>query len=229
MPIQVIWTLNKAGNTGHALLPNVLTFACNTKDISTSSIQPQQTPNLPTLITWCVRNNFTLHLCPLVESVTGIRLHCFAEPYDSKKEHKGKNNVVATYMTCRTLSGLAPHTITGRAVFVRVDPKNGDKPVDLDRDEFLRIVSCINDLMQDVYGTEELDVNKMVKDVRKCYPFYDPSGKGDTMGKNGFHGIDEGGVRGGRFCYVGEDGELDRSEGVWEVVPTYGVSPAVEV
>lgn len=47
-------------------------------------------------------------------------MQVFAAPLDFRKEHRGKNNVVATYLTSG-ISGLAPGTICGRALVSSAD------------------------------------------------------------------------------------------------------------
>lgn len=86
MGLQVVWTLNKAGNTGKERLPSLLFGALKPDAISNSSVQTQESPDLQTLLSWCDRHGFVKHPTTLVEAI-GVKLVCYAKPYDFRNEH----------------------------------------------------------------------------------------------------------------------------------------------
>lgn len=101
-------------------------------------------------------------------------------------------------------------------MFIRLDPDNNDEAVDLDRDEFLRLGYCINDLM-DNFSDPIMDVDAMLANVRKSYPYYNPH-KGDTM--NG-----RGGFSGNRGFHVTEDGTVIKDPENMQIVPSFIIKP----
>eukprot|EP00128_Syssomonas_multiformis_P007305 Colp12_sorted_trinity150504_noHs@4187 len=217
--VQIIWTLTgKNGNDGFSELPSVLCSELRYKNNEADSAVKVQNANLETLMTWCKDNGFVKHPTELAECV-GIKMLCYAQPYKASLEHKGKNNIIATFMTCRKANGLAPNTIIGRAVFIRLDPET-DAPVDFEKNEFLRLGFCINDLM-DVYGDHDhREIPSILNKVKQAFPYYDPVNRGDTMCSYGFQGS-------GRRHYLIEDnGQVDKSPGDFKIVDTFPIKKA---
>ena len=145
--IQIVWTLNKAGNTGQGDYSSLQCAANNDRDSPTSSTQAQVVRNYATIRDWCSANGFVRWPTTLCDAF-GLHLECYAAK--NGREHVGKNNQLATYLCCDAQTGLAPRTVIGKAVFIRTNGCDG-APVSLALSELTRAMSFINDLM-DVYG-----------------------------------------------------------------------------
>jgi hypothetical protein len=146
--VQIVWLTNQAGNTGmDGGLPQVL---CQALHDGSSIVEKPAT--MTTLENWCANNGYVEYPTNLCATF-GQYLKLYGAPYQSSKEHRGKNNIIATYFACDHGTGLAPATVIGKAVLVRLDGLNG-KPVDLTRDEVIRTGFFLNDLM-DSYGEDQ--------------------------------------------------------------------------
>ena len=127
--------------------------------------------------------------------------------YRRSDEHKGKNNILATFLTNNSASGLAPNTALGEAIFVRLSPTTREL-VDFAWSEAVRALCCINDLM-DVYPLEESCQSPAERvayfdAIRQCFPYYMANGvDNDNMRQNGFYSAD-----GKRDCRRMRDGSL---------------------
>eukprot|EP00953_Heterococcus_sp_UTEX-ZZ885_P036278 18695-Heterococcus_DN1.PRE.4 len=133
--VQVIWTLNKSGTTGlEGGLALVASRAMHPRAGEESVIQ--KPASMQQLKQWCDQQGFVEHSCELVKDL-GLNLTCYAQPHSWAKEHKGNNNILATFFTCRSRSGLAPNTVIGKAVFVKRDAAG--EPVDLSKEEFIKM------------------------------------------------------------------------------------------
>ena len=143
--IQIVWTLNKKENTGESGFGELCSGLGSNVSIEDPGcpVRSQMT-TYETLKKWLNSNCFVRHPTNLCAAF-GLNLECYAEPYAFSKEHQGRNNVIATYMTCEPRTGLARNTIIGRAVFVRKD--SDGNPVSLTVTEFRRAMAYINDLM----------------------------------------------------------------------------------
>ena len=176
--VQVVWVLNKAGNDGDLVLAEALQGA--------PSNIVEKPARMSVLEDWCRQNGFIEHPTTLCAQF-GPYLRVFAIPHRFSLEHQRKNNVIATYLTCNATTGLAPNTVIGKAVVVRLDGPFGN-PIDLTRDEVVRTGLFLNDLMKlysDEFEHEEWQTGMKV--WKRCFPYYDPD-KGDTMNLNRFTG-----------------------------------------
>ena len=139
----------------------------------------------------------------------GLSVLCYAQRYRRSDEHQGKNNIIATFLTCHGQTGLAPDTVLGEAIFVRLSPTTRE-PVDFVLSEATRALCYVNDLM-DVYPIEEscgrtpADKVAYFETIRLCYPYYMANGEeDDNMRARGFYG----GADGERECRRMTDGSL---------------------
>jgi hypothetical protein len=183
--VQVVWVLNKAGNTGDG--PGLGPLLSNMMHDPEAIIEKPAI--VPILERWCADHGYrewSTDLCARF----GLHVRIFAKP---RREHEGKNNVVATYFHCDASSGLARSTIIGKALLLRLDGPHG-KPVDLTKQEVLRAGFFLNDLMDtydDDYNPREW--SDIFTAWQRCYPYDDCITRGDTMNAFGFGG------NGGRY------------------------------
>jgi hypothetical protein len=133
--VQVIWTLNKSGNTGLEGELALVTSRAMHPPAGQESIV-QKPASIQQLKQWCDEHGFVEHSCELVRAL-GLNLTCYAQPHSWEKEHKGKNDILATFFTCRARSGLAPNTVIGKAVFVKRDAAG--ELVDLTKAVFIKM------------------------------------------------------------------------------------------
>ncbi len=116
--VQFVWTLIKDGNTGmDGPFPNVISRILQTEDMNNSSLHVQ-TGQIKKLLAFIEKKGYVEHPTTLCQAL-GMSLTCYAKPYKHADEHHGKNNILATFLTCNAMTGLAPNTIIGRAVFIR--------------------------------------------------------------------------------------------------------------
>ena len=131
---------------------------------------------------WCATNGYIEYPTKLCAAF-GQYLKLYGAPYDSSKEGRGeKNNIIATFFACDDVTGLAPATVIGNAVLVRLDgPPNG-KPIDLTRDEVIRTGFFLGNLMK-VYGCDwtRQEWLKIFQAWKRCFPYYDFVHSGDKM------------------------------------------------
>lgn len=139
----------------------------------------------------------------------GLSVLCYAQPYRPSDEHRGINNILATFLTINAESGLAPSTVLGDAVFVRLSPTSRE-PVDFVWSEAARALCYVNDLME-VYPLEEScpsldDRGAFFDAIRQCFPFYMANGtQDDNMRESGFFSSD-----GTRKCRRKSDGSMEK-------------------
>ena len=184
--VQVVWLLNKAGNTGKGGgLGQVL---CNTFHIEPKKSSVVEKPaEFQKLQQWCKDNNYVEYPTKLCARF-GQHFKVYAEPYSWENEHKGKNNIIATFLVCDDATGLAPSTVCGKALVVRMNGEDGE-PVDLTKEELVRTGFFLNDLM-DTYsaGPTPDELEESLDCWKKCFPYYDVVKKGDTMGSHAMNG-----------------------------------------
>jgi hypothetical protein len=170
--IQIVWTLNKKGNTGECFFGELCSGLGSKVSIEDPGCPVKsQITTYETLQKWLNSHGFVRYPTNLCAAF-GLNLECYAEPYAFSKEHRGRNNVIATYLTCEPRTGLARNTIIGRAVFVRKD--SDGNPVSLTVTELRRAIAYINDLM-DAYSDGPIDnYPEFCRIVKDAYPFYSP-------------------------------------------------------
>mmetsp|Transcript_3563 Transcript_3563/g.6069 ORF Transcript_3563/g.6069 Transcript_3563/m.6069 type:complete len:224 (-) Transcript_3563:54-725(-) len=180
--IQIVWITNKCGNNGfcHQSLREKLD-----RMIESDTALIEKLASVEKLERWCQDNGFVEHSTDLCR-VLGLHIRLFAQPYRPHEENGWKNNVVATFLHCDADTGLAPHTILGKAIVLRLNRPHGE-PVDMTVKELHRTGCFIGDLMSRVYGNSFTAKEKrtMFKAWNTCFPYYDPT-KGDSMGFFGF-------------------------------------------
>ena len=185
--VQIVWLTNKAGNTGEdGGLAQVLHQAL--EDPSRSSIV-EKPATMTSLEEWCTTNGYIEYPTKLCAAF-GQYLKLYGAPYKFSKEHCGRNNIIATFLACDDVTGLAPTTVIGKAVLVRLDGPNG-KPVDLTREEVIRTGFFLDDLM-DSYGDDwtHREWLKIFQGWKRCFLYYDAVTSGDSMGSFDMNGHD---------------------------------------
>ena len=207
---KVVRTQCTMGNTGRGgLLPELigqLLYSQGQSDDSPLVVQEMTRGKLEDTIR---RRGWVEHPTELCGQF-GLSLLCFSKLYESDDEHRGRNNILATYLTNSAQTGLAPNTVLGEAIFVRLSPSTGEL-VDFVRSEAMRALCYLNDL-SDVYPLEEscpsgAERASFFDAIKQCFPYYMANGKGsDTMRVNGFSSYDGQAARVG--CWRMPDGTL---------------------
>mmetsp|Transcript_57153 Transcript_57153/g.135729 ORF Transcript_57153/g.135729 Transcript_57153/m.135729 type:complete len:213 (+) Transcript_57153:191-829(+) len=201
---KVVWLLNKGDNTGMG--QGGCGWAAGAVLRNEECVQ-QRSSMAQTLLEWCADNGFERHECSLCAAF-GMNIAVYAKR--GGREHQGRNNMIATFLSVEPDSLLAIHgTVVGKAVVLRFD--QAGNPVDLPLQEFAVVTSFLNDIMQCAEPSEEREHAATLRMARAVFPYYTI---GDTLENGGFGGNK-------RWCSLKQDGTLELDPPDMAVRPTY--------
>mmetsp|Transcript_27159 Transcript_27159/g.68280 ORF Transcript_27159/g.68280 Transcript_27159/m.68280 type:complete len:237 (+) Transcript_27159:216-926(+) len=174
---QVVWVQNKQGNTGKGGgLAELLGHIWRGRDRpgDAEGILVQRPSSAEALRKYAADKGWVEFPCPLSNFLLGAKdkIVIWAAPLDAAKEHRGKNNVVATYLAAE-MDGLARGTICGRALVACTDGE------DMTYGKVVKLLAFINDMIDHwTPGVPPKD-EELRQNARQLFPFYQTAETGN--------------------------------------------------